>query len=84
MVREAQSLACVIQNMWLKATALNSGLQIISAVSDLEESAVLADLTGLSPGDYAFEACQIGGRQPKPAPRYALNQSAPCVGLPSQ
>ncbi|MGI6333379.1 MAG: hypothetical protein ACOX1A_01855 [Saccharofermentanales bacterium] len=44
----------------LKATALNSGLQIISAVSDLEESAVLADLTGLSPGDYAFEACQIG------------------------
>ncbi|NLM14757.1 MAG: SDR family NAD(P)-dependent oxidoreductase [Clostridiaceae bacterium] len=58
--REVQSLACVIENMWLKATALHLGLQIVSAVGDLEESAALADLTGLSPREYAFEACQIG------------------------
>lgn len=58
--REAQSLACVLENMWLKATALGLGLQIISAIQDLEDSEELAAITGLPAGEYAFDACQTG------------------------
>ena len=69
--RESQSLACILENMWLKTTSLGLGMQLISAINDLEDSAELADLTGLPVGEYAFDACQIGWPVPEPraAPR---------------
>lgn len=58
--REVQSLACVLENMWLKSTALGLGLQLISAINDLEDSEALSEVTGLPAGEYAYDACQIG------------------------
>lgn len=58
--REGQSLACVLENMWLKTTALGLGMQLVSAINDLEESVALSEVTGLPAGEYAYDACQIG------------------------
>ena len=58
--REGQSLACVLENMWLKTTALGLGMQLVSAINDLENSEVLSEVTGLPVGEYACDACQIG------------------------
>jgi len=58
--REVQSLACVLENMWLKTTTLGLGMQLISAINDLEDSMELSEVTGLPAGEYAYDACQIG------------------------
>lgn len=55
-----QSIAHCIQNMWLKATALSLGMQLVSAVESLGDDAEFCDLLGISPGEYALNGCAIG------------------------
>jgi nitroreductase len=57
---EKQSLAHVVQNMWLKATALGLGLQLISMIESLGENKGLCDLLGLKLGECAFNGCIVG------------------------
>ncbi|MGN1154892.1 MAG: nitroreductase family protein [Agathobacter sp.] len=57
---ERQSLAHAIQNMWLKATALNYDFNILSIVESMVSNQEFCDLFGLSTGKYGFHACVIG------------------------
>lgn len=57
---EKQSLAHAMQNMWLKATALNLGFQLISAIESMTNNADFCSLFGYKPGQYGFHACIVG------------------------
>lgn len=58
--RENEALAFCLANMWLKATALGLGLQLVSAISDLKDSPELSEMLGLETGEFTFDACSIG------------------------
>jgi len=55
-----RSLCHCLQNMWLKATALGLGVQLVSATSQLEDHAEFCTLLGLPTGEYALDACALG------------------------
>ncbi len=57
---ERQSLAHVVQNMWLKATALGLGLRLISAIETLTENKGFCELLGLHVAEFAFTGCVVG------------------------
>jgi nitroreductase len=73
---EKQSLAHVIQNMWLKATALGLGMQLVSSIETLTEYKQLSDLLGLNFGQFAFSGCIIGfpDQEPQAARRPRDNE----------
>ncbi len=58
--REESALGYCLENMWLKATALGIGLQIVSAITDLNQGPVLSSILGLKEDEFIFDACQIG------------------------
>jgi Nitroreductase len=70
---EKQSLAHVMENMWLKATSLNLGFRLLSAFESLGDNKEFCDVLGVEYGKYAFNACIIGfalndvsiGKRPK-------------------
>jgi nitroreductase len=64
---EKQSLAHVIENMWLKTVSLNLGLRLISVIEGLTESKEFCELLGLDYGEYAFNGCIIGYPENDPA-----------------
>jgi nitroreductase len=66
-----QSLAHVLQNMWLKATALGLAFQLISVTEAMAEDKAFARLLGLPFGEYVMDGCVVGypGTDPPPAPR---------------
>jgi nitroreductase len=68
---EQESLAHVLENMWLKTTALNLGFQLISLTSQMAEDEQLMKLLELPVRKYALNGCAIGypGIIPKPTPR---------------
>ena len=66
---ERQSLAHVVQNMWLKATALGIGLRLVSAIERLSEDHDFCSLLGVSFGEFAFTACIIGFSAEEPKTR---------------
>jgi nitroreductase len=70
---EKQSLAHVIQNMWLKATALGLGLRLVSVIESLGAQADFSILLGLNHGEYAYTACILGhaAQEPQPGKRPA-------------
>ena len=57
---EKQSLAHVMQNMWLKATALGLGFQLVSMIEGLTEVQEFSKLLKLPSGEFAFNGCIIG------------------------
>jgi nitroreductase len=57
---EKQSLAHVIQNMWLITTALGLGFRLISVIESLSENKDFCELLGVELGDYAFTGCIVG------------------------
>lgn len=57
---EKQDLAHALENMWLKATALNMGMVIISLFEGLTDDQVFCDMLGLPVGKYGFHACVLG------------------------
>ncbi len=58
--REQQALAHCLENMWLKATSLGLGLQLVSAINDLQDNEEFNEILGLKTGEFAFDSCLIG------------------------
>jgi nitroreductase len=56
----AQSLSYCLQNMWLKATSLGIGLQLISATMQMDSDPGFCRLLGIPAGEYALDGCALG------------------------
>jgi len=57
---ELQSLAHCLENMWLKATALELGFQIVSITSEMAQKPEFCTILGITPGEWALMGCAIG------------------------
>jgi nitroreductase len=57
---EQQSIAHCLQNMWLKATALGLGFQLVSATAQMDDNPEFCALLGINPGEWALNGCAIG------------------------
>lgn len=60
---ERQSLAHTIQNMWLKATALNLDFNMISPLESMWDNEEFCQLFDLPVGKYGFHGCIVGYRE---------------------
>ncbi|RJP34976.1 MAG: nitroreductase [Actinobacteria bacterium] len=74
---EMQSLAHVLENMWLKATALGLGFRLISLTANLGRNEDFCRLLGVIPGEFAFDGCSIGyaTEWPPPTPRPSFDEA---------
>lgn len=57
---EKQSLAHCLENMWLKATALGLGFQIVSVTGEMSDNRKFCDILGIPAGDYELMGCAVG------------------------
>lgn len=57
---EQQSLAHCLENMWLKATALNLGFQLVSATAQMADNPEFCAMLGIDPGEWALNGCAVG------------------------
>jgi nitroreductase len=57
---ELQSLAHCMENMWLKATALGLGFQLVSVTSEMSTSPAFCRILGISAGEWELMGCAIG------------------------
>ncbi|HUW85262.1 MAG TPA: nitroreductase family protein [Methanoregula sp.] len=57
---ELQSLAHCMENMWLKATALGLGFQLVSITSEMSSDLGFCQLLGISPYEWDLMGCAIG------------------------
>lgn len=57
---ELQSLAHCLENMWLKATALGLGFQIVSVTSEMSDDPAFCTVLGIKPGEWALMGCAVG------------------------
>ncbi|SHK02550.1 nitroreductase family protein [Propionispora hippei] len=56
----AQSISYCLHTMWLKATSLGIGFQLVSATIQMDSDPEFCKLLGLSCGDYALDGCALG------------------------
>jgi nitroreductase len=56
----SQSIAHCLENMWLKATALGLGLQLLSITERMAEDKEFCELLGIPFGEFALNGCLIG------------------------
>jgi len=56
----AQSLSYCLQNMWLKATSLGIGLQLISATMQMDSDPEFCRFLSIPVGEYALDGCALG------------------------
>ena len=57
---ELQSLAHCMENMWLKATALELGFQIVSITSEMAKNPGFCNILGINPGEWELMGCAVG------------------------
>jgi nitroreductase len=57
---EQQSLAHCLQNMWLKATALELGFHLVSATAEMARVREFCDLLGIPFGEFELNGCAVG------------------------
>jgi nitroreductase len=57
---ELQSLAHCMENMWLKATALELGFQLVSITSEMAQNPEFCKILGIIPGEWELMGCAIG------------------------
>ena len=57
---EQQSIAHCLENMWLKATALNLGFHLVSATAQMGEDENFCKILGIKTGEYELNGCAIG------------------------
>jgi nitroreductase len=57
---EKQSIAHAMQNMWLSATNMGLGFQLVSATGIMANNKQFIELLGLPLGDYTIDGCVIG------------------------
>ena len=60
---EKQSLAHALENMWLKATALGLGFQIVSVTGEMSDNKKFCDILGIAAGTYELMGCAVGYAQ---------------------
>ena len=65
----AQSLSYCLQNMWLKATSLGIGLQLVSATMQMDDDPDFCRLLGIPCGEFALDGCTLGYPSDKYQPR---------------
>jgi nitroreductase len=70
---EAQSLAHVMQNMWLTAAAHGVGLQLLSLTGGLAKNQRFMQLLGLPAKEWALSGCLVGIPKHVPAAREQRN-----------
>ena len=66
---EKQSLAYVLENMWLKASALGLGFQLVSAVQTMGKNKRFMELTGMPYGEFEVDGCAVGCPDQEPSAR---------------
>ena len=64
---EHLSLAHCLQNMWLKASALGLGLQLLSITQQLDTDIEFCNLIKIPVGEFAIDGCLIGYPDMKPS-----------------
>jgi nitroreductase len=57
---EQQSLAHCLENMWLKATALGLGFQLVSVTSRMSSDPSFCKILGIPPGEWELMGCAVG------------------------
>jgi nitroreductase len=57
---EQQSLAHCLENMWLKATALNLGFQLVSVTGQMGSDPEFCRLLGIRPDVFELNGCAVG------------------------
>jgi nitroreductase len=57
---EQQSLAPCLENMWLKATALGLGFQLVSVTAQMGQDTEFCSLLGIPHGAFGTNGCAIG------------------------
>jgi len=62
------SLAHCLENMWLKATALGLGFQLLSITERMAEDKEFCELIGVPFGEFALDGCLIGYPDASPTP----------------
>jgi nitroreductase len=74
---EQQSLAHVVQNMWLKASALGLGFRLMSVIEILTENKEFSELLSVKLGEYSFTGCVVGfsGIEPEKGERPAVSKA---------
>jgi nitroreductase len=55
-----RSIAHCLENMWLKATALGLGFQLLSVTERMAEDKEFCDLIGIPFGEFALDGCLVG------------------------
>jgi nitroreductase len=55
-----QSLAHCLENMWLKATALELGFQLVSITAQLADDEKFCKILGIVPGEWELAGCAVG------------------------
>ena len=70
---ELQSLAHCMENMWLKATALGLGFQLVSVTSEMADDPEFCRVLGIRPGEWALMGCAVG---------YPLEELPPAIRPP--
>lgn len=65
---EQRSLAHCMQNMWLKATALGLGFQLLSITAQMAEDREFCSLLGIPLGQFALDGCLVGYGDMSPPP----------------
>ena len=57
---EQQSLFACMENMWLKATALGLGFQVVSITAQMADNEQFCRILGIEPGLSALMGCAVG------------------------
>ena len=57
---QQQSLAHVLENMWLMATALGLGMHLVSVTTTMADDPAFCRILGLPVGEYALNGCASG------------------------
>jgi len=62
------SLAHCLENMWLKATVLGLGFQLLSVTEHMAEDEDFCELLGIEFGEFALDGCLVGYPEGAPPP----------------
>ena len=62
------SLAHCLQNMWLEATALGLGFQLVTATQGMSDDRKFCELLGLPTWIFVLDGCLLGYAAETPAP----------------
>jgi len=49
-----------MENMWLKATALGLGFQLVSVTSEMADDLAFCAILGIRPGEWGLMGCAVG------------------------